>query len=90
MLNLISTFNLSLFFFKQFYQPLAKSLPPKELKTLFSNIEEILMTNTLILSDFEAVQERDQFYISCIGDKFLKHVRMQECIGKSFLEIFYL
>lgn len=45
-----------------------------ELKTIFANIEDLLVYNTQLLSDLEDRQSHSEYIISAIGDIFLKHV----------------
>ncbi|KAJ3050644.1 hypothetical protein HK097_008351 [Rhizophlyctis rosea] len=58
-----------------FYAPLQTLLQPSDVKSLFSNLEEILLVNSLILSDLETVQSEQEFVISGIGGMFLKHAQ---------------
>ena len=46
-----------------------------ELTIIFSNIEEILMCNTIIYSDMEQIQREDDFLVKSIGDVMVRHVR---------------
>ncbi|KAJ3030647.1 hypothetical protein HDV00_008758 [Rhizophlyctis rosea] len=58
-----------------FYAPLQTMLQPTDVRTLFSNIEEILLVNSLILSDLETVQAEQGFVVSGVGGLFLKHAQ---------------
>jgi len=61
-----------------FFQPLASFLSPGEITDLFQNIEEILVTNSLLFSDLENAQQSQNFYIERIGRIFLQHVQSLE------------
>ncbi|TPX33329.1 hypothetical protein SmJEL517_g03690 [Synchytrium microbalum] len=62
-----------------FYHPMSGLVTPDKLNGIFSNIEELLFTNTLILSDFESLQEASHYYIQSVGDVFVKHSPSLEC-----------
>ncbi|CAG8437670.1 15518_t:CDS:10 [Acaulospora morrowiae] len=56
-----------------FYDPLQDLLPKVELSMIFSNIEDILLHNTAILSDLEQRQKEDKYVVKNIGDILVKH-----------------
>lgn len=60
-----------------FYQPLQKfpSVSQQDLVGIFNNIEEILMCNSLIVSDFEQLQSDQGGVIHAVGMTFLNHVK---------------
>jgi len=62
-----------------FYGPLQNILHSKELNIIFSNIEDILLCNTAILSDLEQRQKDDEFFVNNIGDILLKHSENLKC-----------
>lgn len=47
---------------------------------IFANIEDILMTNTKIHSDFEDLQRKSDFVVECIGDVLMRHLSIIEQI----------
>lgn len=57
-----------------FYQPMLQVLPSRDLHIIFSNLEELLLCNTELLSAMERRQKSDEFLVSGIGDIFLQHV----------------
>ncbi|KAG9290202.1 hypothetical protein G9A89_022178 [Geosiphon pyriformis] len=62
-----------------FYSPLQNLLDTHELSTLFSNIEDILLCNTEILSDLEQRQRDEGFFVDTLGDILVKHVENLRC-----------
>lgn len=50
-----------------------KYLARDEQDVVFSNIDDLLLTNTALLSDMEARQNEEANVVSKIGDIFLKH-----------------
>ncbi|RUS19507.1 Dbl homology domain-containing protein [Endogone sp. FLAS-F59071] len=50
------------------------NLSTAELGTIFSNVEDLLLCNTAILSDFENRQRDNGAIIEAIGDIFLTHI----------------
>ncbi|CAI2169930.1 13957_t:CDS:10 [Funneliformis geosporum] len=62
-----------------FYGPLQTILSSEELNTIFSNIEDILLCNTEILSDLEQRQKEDEFFVDSVGDILLKHYECLKC-----------
>ncbi|KAL7749560.1 hypothetical protein RI367_005116 [Sorochytrium milnesiophthora] len=48
-------------------------LSDDDTKDIFGNWEELLVANVALLSEFEARQAQDDYYIKCIGDVFLHH-----------------
>ncbi|CAH1756504.1 8066_t:CDS:10 [Entrophospora sp. SA101] len=67
-----------------FYGPLQQrqqnfSLTDQELSTIFSNIQDILICNTEILSDMEQRQNEQEFLVECIGDVMLNHSDNLKC-----------
>jgi hypothetical protein len=60
-----------------FYMPLQQSpslLEPQELAAIFANLQDLVICNTKILSDLEALQAKDHNMIHRIGETLLKHV----------------
>jgi len=45
-----------------------------ELAIIFSNIEDLLLQNSVFLSDLENTQQIQDYFIDSIADLFLKHV----------------
>ncbi|CAG8555372.1 11309_t:CDS:10, partial [Ambispora gerdemannii] len=62
-----------------FYGPLQNLLDAHELTTIFSNIEDILLCNTAILSDLEQRQRDEGFFVDTLGDILIKHVDNLRC-----------
>jgi hypothetical protein len=62
-----------------FYGPLQNILSQEELSIIFSNIEDILLCNTAILSDLEQRQKDDKLFVNNIGDILLKHSDDLKC-----------
>ncbi|KAJ3288737.1 Intersectin 1 (SH3 domain protein) [Borealophlyctis nickersoniae] len=62
-----------------FYAPLTQLLTPPDIRTLFSNIEEVLFVNSLILSDFETAQIEQSFVMGGIGRLFIRHADKLSC-----------
>ncbi|KAJ3106795.1 hypothetical protein HK100_003680, partial [Physocladia obscura] len=62
-----------------FYQPLGQFLSDTEISSIFSNIEDILMVNTVIFSDFESAQIGSQYVVNNIGELFQKHADALNC-----------
>lgn len=50
-----------------------KYLARDEQDVVFSNIDDLLLTNTALLSDMEARQNEEANVVFKIGDIFLKH-----------------
>src|SRR5687768_14888897 len=70
-----------------FYGPLGQrqqdfSLTDQELSIIFSNIQDILICNTEILSDMEQRQSEQEFLVDCIGDTILNHSDGLKCYVK--------
>ncbi|GBC07922.1 hypothetical protein RclHR1_00780002 [Rhizophagus clarus] len=55
-----------------YYGPLQCILSQNELDIIFSNIEDILLCSTTILSDLEQRQKDDKLFVNNIGDIILK------------------
>ncbi|KAJ3029914.1 UNVERIFIED_CONTAM: hypothetical protein HDU68_010697 [Siphonaria sp. JEL0065] len=62
-----------------FYQPMSQFLSDADLRTIFANIEDILMVNTMIFSDLEAAQVESRYVVTNIGALFQKHASALEC-----------
>lgn len=62
-----------------FYGPLQNILSQDELNIIFSNIEDILLCNTAILSDLEQRQKDDKLFVNNVGDILLKHSDNLKC-----------
>ncbi|CAG8440515.1 4016_t:CDS:10 [Acaulospora colombiana] len=56
-----------------FYGPMQDLLPKNELEMIFSNIEDILLHNTAILSDLEQRQKEEDYIVKSVGDVLVKH-----------------
>src|SRR4051812_27883446 len=57
-----------------FYGPLQNILSSADQKKVFSNVEDLLLCNTALLSDMEDRQRKSDCVIEIIGDVFLEHV----------------
>ena len=62
-----------------FYGPLQNILSSVELNIIFSNVEDILLCNTTILSDLEQRQKDDNLFVNDVGDLLLKHSEDLKC-----------
>lgn len=49
-------------------------LPEKAAHIIFANIDDILLFNTVLLSDLEERQRESRLYINTIGDVIEKHM----------------
>ncbi|KAJ3417124.1 Intersectin 1 (SH3 domain protein) [Chytridiales sp. JEL 0842] len=58
-----------------FYQPMSQFMSAADLNMIFSNIEDLLMTNIIILSDFEAAQAEQNYVVNNIGQLFMRHAK---------------
>ncbi|KAI8614258.1 Dbl homology domain-containing protein, partial [Chytriomyces sp. MP71] len=56
-----------------FYQPMAAFLSDTDLRTIFCNVEDLMMTNTVIFSDLESAQKEQHFIVNNIGELFQRH-----------------
>ncbi|RKO85386.1 Dbl homology domain-containing protein, partial [Blyttiomyces helicus] len=56
-----------------FYGPLSQFLSKADLHAMFGNIEDLLLVNSLILSDLEAKQIQENYVVSGIGEIFVHH-----------------
>jgi hypothetical protein len=56
-----------------FYQPMSQFMSAADLNMIFSNIEDLLMTNSIILSDFETAQAEQEYIVRNIGQLFMRH-----------------
>lgn len=56
------------------YTPMRKLIATHEISAIFANFEELLVCNSVILSDLEKRQQDDRFVVSKIGELFLRHV----------------
>ena len=63
------------YFAKVFYTESGKYLSQDERDVVFSNIDDLLICNTALLSDMETRQREQANVIDKIGDIFLQHVR---------------
>ncbi|KAJ3099858.1 hypothetical protein HDU96_010540 [Phlyctochytrium bullatum] len=68
--------------FEVFYQPMAQYLSQQDINTIFSNLEDILMTNTIILSDWEEAQKQSNYVIMNIGKLFSRNAAALDCYKK--------
>ncbi|KAJ3107638.1 hypothetical protein HDU97_003632 [Phlyctochytrium planicorne] len=68
--------------FEVYYQPLSNYLNREDLENIFSNLEDILMTNTIILSDWEEAQKQSNYVIMNIGFLFRRNAKALECYQK--------
>ncbi|KAI0294656.1 hypothetical protein B0F90DRAFT_1755296 [Multifurca ochricompacta] len=57
-----------------FYSSMLRFLEPKTISVIFSNVEDILLTNTTFLSSLEERQRSCRLYIDSIGDILEKHL----------------
>ncbi|SCV70541.1 BQ2448_1935 [Microbotryum intermedium] len=62
-----------------FFNQLQTVIPTKALQVIFANIEDILLFDTIFLSELEDRQRTARLYIDTIGDIVKKHVRGYEC-----------
>lgn len=67
--------NICLALRKVFYAESSKYLTRDEQDIVFSNIDDLLICNTTLLSDLESRQRDGTGVVGNIGDIFLKHVR---------------
>ncbi|KAI8834668.1 Dbl homology domain-containing protein [Chytridium lagenaria] len=65
--------------FEVFYQPITQLLSKQDVDTIFSNLEDILMTNTIILSDWEEAQKQSDYVIMNIGTLFERNALALDC-----------
>ncbi|GAA5873711.1 hypothetical protein JCM3774_000147 [Rhodotorula dairenensis] len=57
-----------------FFSALQPVLPEKAAHIIFANIDDILLFNTVLLSDLEERQRESRLYINTIGDVIEKHM----------------
>ncbi|TKA51640.1 hypothetical protein B0A53_05517 [Rhodotorula sp. CCFEE 5036] len=57
-----------------FFSALQPVLPEKASSIIFANIDDILLFNTVLLSDLEERQRESRLYINTIGDVIEKHM----------------
>ncbi|GAA5977335.1 hypothetical protein JCM10908_004943 [Rhodotorula pacifica] len=57
-----------------FFSALQPVLPEKAARIIFANIDDILLFNTVLLSDLEERQRQSRLYINTIGDVVEKHM----------------
>ncbi len=57
-----------------FFGALQPVLPEKASSIIFANIDDILLFNTVLLSDLEERQRESRLYINTIGDVIEKHM----------------
>ncbi|KAI8372990.1 uncharacterized protein BYT42DRAFT_578797 [Radiomyces spectabilis] len=62
-----------------FYVDSGKYLTQTEQDVVFSNIDDLLLCNTALLSDLEARQRERAGVVYCMGDVFLKHAESLKC-----------
>ncbi|GAA6030396.1 hypothetical protein JCM8097_009087 [Rhodosporidiobolus ruineniae] len=58
-----------------FLNALQPTLPEKALKVIFANIDEILLFDTIFLSELEERQRQSRLYINTIGDIVKEHMK---------------
>ncbi|GAA5879139.1 hypothetical protein JCM16303_001313 [Sporobolomyces ruberrimus] len=58
-----------------FYSALQPVIPSKALEVIFANIDDILMFNTVFLSELEERQRQSRLYINQIGDIIKEHMK---------------
>ncbi|ORY37460.1 Dbl homology domain-containing protein [Rhizoclosmatium globosum] len=58
---------------------MSQYLSQNDLRTIFANIEDILMVNIMIFSDWEAAQLESRYVVTNIGALFQKHAAALEC-----------
>jgi hypothetical protein len=61
-----------------FYSQMAQFLSTRDLECIFSNLEDILITNSIILSEFDAAQVSSNYIVNNIGELFQKHVMLSQ------------
>ncbi|KAI9247826.1 hypothetical protein BY458DRAFT_526897 [Sporodiniella umbellata] len=62
-----------------FYVDFGKYLTSDERDVVFSNIDDLMICNTALLSDMETRQREEANFVSKIGDIFLKHANSLKC-----------
>ncbi|ORX55702.1 hypothetical protein DM01DRAFT_1335097 [Hesseltinella vesiculosa] len=62
-----------------FFVDSSKYLQPNEQDVIFSNIDDLLLCNTALLSDLEKRQRECANVIDCVGDIFLQHAESLNC-----------
>ncbi|CAO3665847.1 unnamed protein product [Rhizopus stolonifer] len=62
-----------------FYTDFGKYLTQDERDVVFSNIDDLLICNTALLSDMETRQREEANIVGKIGDIFLKHANSLKC-----------
>ncbi|KAJ1555279.1 Intersectin-2, partial [Nowakowskiella sp. JEL0078] len=62
-----------------FYQPMSLFMKDRDLENIFANIDEILLANSLILSDLESYLESQGYVVDAIGSEFAKHIPSLDC-----------
>ncbi|KAJ3203501.1 Intersectin 1 (SH3 domain protein), partial [Dinochytrium kinnereticum] len=68
--------------FEVFYNPISQYLSQQDVTSIFSNLEDILMTNTIILSDWEEAQKQSNYVIMNIGTLFERNASALDCYRK--------
>lgn len=63
-----------------FYADSSQYLSPDAQNVIFSNVEDLLLCNTGILSDLEDRQREGANFVSAIGDIFLTHVSVMNTV----------
>ncbi|KAF8801450.1 hypothetical protein BYT27DRAFT_7198246 [Phlegmacium glaucopus] len=71
-----------------FYSKLLPTLSEKEITVVFANIEDILLTNTTLVSSLEDRQKECRLYVDKVGDILLTYmpnmgVYMEYCVNQS-------
>ncbi|KAJ3138175.1 Intersectin 1 (SH3 domain protein) [Irineochytrium annulatum] len=62
-----------------FCRPMTQLLSEQDMQGIFSNIEDLLLTNSLLLSDWEDAQVQSNYVITNIGTLFERHAKPLEC-----------
>lgn len=70
-----------------FYTDFGKYLTQDERDVVFSNIDDLLICNTALLSDMETRQREEANIVGKIGDIFLKHVISQYIQASFFFNL---
>ncbi|KAI8070947.1 hypothetical protein BC940DRAFT_175940 [Gongronella butleri] len=62
-----------------FFVDSSKYIQPNEQDVIFSNIDDLLLCNTALLSDLEKRQRECANVVDCVGDIFLQHAESLKC-----------
>lgn len=60
--------------YQVFFTAMQPVLPEKAARVVFANIDDILLFNTVLLSDLEERQRQSRLYIDTIGDVIERHM----------------